>query len=127
MEVIPQDVGAKILLRGEPRDPGQMFEGQSVLDTLEGFLNASAGVVAIAEICSGIVAGIEERGQENMHPSGGSHHTHESNLGCFMGAAIIDGIGGRGRCQGHHRFRVPGSPEAGHLGKPVIIDAHAEL
>ncbi|MFM2006445.1 MAG: hypothetical protein RLZZ09_2100 [Pseudomonadota bacterium] len=104
-----------------------MFEGQSVLDTLEGFLNASAGVVAIAEICSGIVAGIEERGQENMHPSGGCHLTHESNLGCFTGTALVDGIGGRGGCQGHHCFRVPGSPEAGHLGKPVIIDAHAEL
>ena len=43
MEVVAQNLGAEVLLGGEPGDPGQMLQGQSMLDALEGFLNAPAG------------------------------------------------------------------------------------
>ena len=55
LEVVANDLGAEVLLGGELGDPGQMLQGQSMLDALEGFLNAPAGVEQIAKVRGGIV------------------------------------------------------------------------
>jgi hypothetical protein len=62
VEVVAQGLGAEVLLSCEPGDAGQMLQGQSVLDALEGFLDAPAGVVQIAKVGGRIVDGVEQRG-----------------------------------------------------------------
>jgi hypothetical protein len=39
VEIVAEDFGAEILLRGEPGEAGKMFELEAVLDALEGFLD----------------------------------------------------------------------------------------
>jgi hypothetical protein len=127
MKVVAQDFGTKVLLRGEPGDSGQMLQGEPMLDALEGLLNAPAGAVQIAKVCSGIVDGVEQGGHENMHPPGGCHHAHESDLSRFPRTAIVLGISNRGRRQCHDGLCVPRASETDHLGKLGIVDAHAEM
>ena len=85
LEVVANDLGAEVLLGGELGDPGQMLQGQSMLDALEGFLNAPAGVEQIAKVRGRLVDGVEQGGHENMHPPGGCHHAHESDLSVSRG------------------------------------------
>ena len=39
IEMVAQDLGAKVLLGGEPGETGELFQGQAVLDPLEGLLD----------------------------------------------------------------------------------------
>ena len=71
-----------------------MFQGQSMLDALESFLNAPASVVQIAKVRSGIVDGVDQRGHEDMYPTRRCDDPYESDPGRYPGTGIVFGIGG---------------------------------
>ena len=56
VEIVAEDLGAEVLLRGEPRDAGQLLQSEAMLDAFEGLLDTPAGVYRSANSAAGCAA-----------------------------------------------------------------------
>jgi len=60
VQVVAEDLGAEVLLGRQPGHSGQMFEGQTMLDPFERFLNSPPRVIEGAEFIGWVSVGVEE-------------------------------------------------------------------
>lgn len=127
IEVVTHHLGTDILAGGQPGQAGGVLDIQSMLEALEGLLDAPATVVKIGECCRGIGPGIEQGGHEHAHLASRRQLADQAHSGRLAGALIIDGILMiRGR-QRHHGFVLAGAHELGDGRKSRRrITAHAE-
>ena len=65
IQVVAEDFGAEVLLGSQPGHAGQMFEGETMLDPFERFLNSPPRVIESAEFIGWVSVGVEERGDED--------------------------------------------------------------
>lgn len=126
IEVIAEDLGAEVLLRGKPGQAGKVFEFQAMLETFESLLDAPTGMVEIGKIGGRIGAGIEQRGHQDMYPAIRRNNPQQANRVGLATAAVVFGVALRGRADGHQRLVATGTEEASNAPEAGLVDTHAE-
>ena len=126
-EVVGQYLGVEVLLQGQVVEAGNCFEVETMLEALEGFLDAPATVIEVAEVAQREALGIQERGQQHVHLAVGSGL---ANQPCLRGSPLdlIEPALVRGwLCQGDHGLVLAGTQKALHHAPVGAVDAHAEV
>jgi hypothetical protein len=126
IEVVAEDFCAEVLLCGQPGHARQMFQGQTVLDPFEGFLNSPPGVIERPEFGGGVGVEVEERGDEDAHLVA-EHLANEAHLARRGGNFVIQRILFAGGWQGDDLLGQAGSAECLNGAEIEAVRAHAEM
>jgi hypothetical protein len=127
IEVVTHHLGADVLAGGQPSQARHVLKIQTMLEALEGLLNAPAAVVKIGECGRGIALVIEQGGHQHAHFACWRHLTNQAYGRCLAGALVVDGVLAIWRRQRHHIFIQAGAHELGDGRKGRgRVTAHAE-
>ena len=125
-DVVGQDLGGYVHEQGLLGQARDAFQVQPVLDAFEGFLDAPALVIEVAEDLGREVALVEIGGQHAHEPAGGCL-AHQTHAGSCVGAAEV----GHVACAGAVEFdplllRAAGHESAGGEPPAGVVTAHDE-
>jgi len=126
VQIIGQYFGGEILLRRQPRYAGGVLQGQTMLESLEGFLDAPAAVVEGGEIGGGIGRVIEQRSHQDVEAPVGCHHLYQTDGRRCLLAFIIGTVTGIWRANRDDLLGQIGTEKGIDGGKPGLIDAQTE-
>lgn len=99
VEVVAEDFCAEVLLGGEPGHAGKLFQGETMLDALEGFFDTPPCMIEGAEGGGGVSFLVEQGGDEGAHFVA-KHLADQAHGGGRPGQFVIEGVLSVGRAQG---------------------------
>lgn len=125
-QVVGQDLGGEVLLQGEVVQPRRGLEAQTMLDALEGLLDAPALVIERAELRGRIRLGIEQVGHQDADLAVRSDVADQAHGGGGAGQIERAGIACGGRRQCDHALGLVRASEVGDATPAAGIDAQTE-
>ena len=126
VEVVGQDLGGEVLLKGEIGQPTGGLEAQAMLDPLEGLLDPPAAVIERPELLGRVAPGVEQVGHQHADVAAGGDVANQAHR-ARCGLDLIDrGLGRAWRRQGHHLLRGARAQEVRDAAPAPGIGAQAK-